>query len=75
MPLSKPKICPKALEQMRLRVKNRPWNEVKLEEDGLWESKNDCPGLGLNPAAPPKKSPAKTDGGKLATPMAEPPIH
>ena len=68
----KPKICPIALEQMRLRVNGRPWSEVKKEEDLLWARKTDCPDLGLKRSAEPEKPRAKPIGEKLATPLIEP---
>ena len=68
----KPNICPIALEKMRLRVKGRPWSEVKKEEDRLWASKNDCPDLGLKRTSEPEKPRAKPIGEKLATPLTEP---
>lgn len=69
----KPKICPRALEQMRLRVKNRPWSEVKAEEDRLWASKSDCPDLGLKSTVPPEKPMAI--GERLAKPLLENRAH
>lgn len=71
----KPKICPKALAQMILRVKERPWSEVKAEEDRLWASKSDCPDLGLKSTVPPEKPMAKAIGERLAKPLLENRTH
>ncbi len=75
MQFPKPKICPKAVEQMRRRVEGRPWAEVKREEDRLWATKFDCPGLGLKSTVPPEKKPERAVGEKLAEPLTEPRIH
>jgi hypothetical protein len=72
MPSFKPRICPFALEQMKMRVTGRPYDLVRAEENLLWASSSDCPGLGLKPGVPQKTRPEKEAGQKLQGPLAEP---